>query len=253
MSSGIGHRVTGPVTGPVLVLIGSLGTDLTMWDPQVSDLSSDHRIVAVDLPGHGETPVQQTTVAGFADQVLGLLDELSIDRFSVVGLSFGGAVAQVIAAHSDRVDRLVLSCTAVQFASAADFWRSRAAAVRAQGLGDIVPISAERWFTARFDSPERDRLLATLGELAPEGYATCCDALAVFDARDSARAITAPTLVIAAGHDQATPVARAEELTTAIPGAQLAVIAEAAHLANVECAEAFTRLVRRHLAGQAPS
>jgi 3-oxoadipate enol-lactonase len=80
-----------------------------------------------------------------------------------------------------------------------------------------------------------------------EGYARCCEALAVWDARERLSKISVPTLVIAGAEDPATPVEHAELLASRIPAARLLVLEHAAHLANVERAEAFTSAVLDHL------
>jgi pimeloyl-ACP methyl ester carboxylesterase len=87
-----------------------------------------------------------------------------------------------------------------------------------------------------------------LVETPPEGYARCCEALAVWDARERISAISVPTLVIAGSDDPATPVEHAELLSARIPQARLLVLERAAHLANVERAKEFTDAVLDHLA-----
>ena len=83
-------------------------------------------------------------------------------------------------------------------------------------------------------------------ETPREAHAACCEALAAWDFRD--REIRTPTLVIAGAQDPATPPAHAEELAAGIPDAQLAVIPDASHLANVGRPREFSRLVAGHLA-----
>jgi 3-oxoadipate enol-lactonase len=82
-----------------------------------------------------------------------------------------------------------------------------------------------------------------------EGYAGCCAALTVWDHRDRLPAITAPTLVVAGEHDQATPVEpHARTIAAGVPGARLEVV-PGAHLANIESADAVTALLVEHLDG----
>ncbi|WP_419197964.1 alpha/beta fold hydrolase [Nocardia vinacea] len=134
------HYSDNGLTGaPAVVFLGSLGTTLEMWEPQLQAFGRHYRTIAVDLPGHGRTavPDDRCTVRGFADQVVTLLDALGVDRFSVVGLSFGGAVAQALAGiWPDRVVGAVIACPAPSYDS--DFWRSRALYVRTHGLIEIV-------------------------------------------------------------------------------------------------------------------
>ena len=80
-----------------------------------------------------------------------------------------------------------------------------------------------------------------------EGYAGCCEALAVMDLRDGLSSITAPTLVLAGADDPATPPDKAEAIAAAIPDARLDVVSGAAHLANIEQPEQVSRLLLDHL------
>jgi 3-oxoadipate enol-lactonase len=112
-----------------------------------------------------------------------------------------------------------------------------------------------RWFTPELprEQPETvARFRAMLVETPPEGYARCCEALAVWDARERISAISVPTLVVAGAEDPATPVEHAEFLVARIPGARLLVLERAAHLANVERAEEFTTAVLDHLDQEVP-
>jgi pimeloyl-ACP methyl ester carboxylesterase len=89
----------------------------------------------------------------------------------------------------------------------------------------------------------REMFLAT----DAEGYARCCDALAVWDARELVHRIAAPTLVISAADDPSTPPDHGAAIAAAVPGANHVVIRHAAHLANVERPDAFNRLLEEHL------
>lgn len=249
-TSTLHHLVAGPQDGPAIVLVGSLGTTLAMWEPQVAALSTDFRVVAVDLPGHGGTPVPaEPTVPSYADEVVALLDGLGVERFAVVGLSFGGAVAQVLAAdHAPRVTRAVVACAASTYDEG--FWRERAATVRREGLGPVLELTSRRRFSEAFVAARPEVAQASLRELAemdPEGYAAVCEALASFGPSVAER-IAVPTLVVAGSADQVTPPHLAEDLASRIPDARLEVLGGAGHLASLEQPEAFTALVRAHLA-----
>lgn len=247
------HQLTGPSDAPVLVLVGSLGTTLELWQPLVARLSRRWRVVAVDIRGHGGSPVAtgRTNVGDLAGDVLALLDSLGVRRFGYCGLSLGGAIGQVIAAlRPARVGALVLCCTSACFAAAAQSWQQRAHRVRAEGTGWLVEQSEGRWFTPGFtdrDPATVERLLAMIATTPAEGYAACCDALAEFDGRPLLPVITAPTLVIAGAHDQAIPVTASAQIVNGIAGAELAVVPDAAHLACAEQPEAVTGLIVAHL------
>jgi 3-oxoadipate enol-lactonase len=116
-----------------------------------------------------------------------------------------------------------------------------------EAIADAV---VARWFTSEL--AERDpetiaRFRAMLTASPPEGYARCCEALAAWDARQRIAEIAAPTLVVAGADDRAVPLERAELVASRIPGARLRVLEQAAHLPNVEQAEAFTGALLEHL------
>jgi pimeloyl-ACP methyl ester carboxylesterase len=118
--------------------------------------------------------------------------------------------------------------------------------VRAQGTAPLADAQLDRWFTPRFQDrePFRSMLLA-----APrEEYAACCAAVGGWDFRERLAEIAAPTLVVAGAEDPSTPPEHAKLIADGIPGARLLVLPEAAHLANVEQAEAFNSAVLEHLA-----
>lgn len=245
-------RVDGPSDAPVCVLGPSLGTALELWDPQVAALSREWQVVRYDLRGHGGSPAPPGpyTVADLAGDVLDVVDRLGVGSFAYCGLSLGGAIGTWLAVHrQERLDALVVCCSAAKFGDPAA-WRDRAAGVRAEGMEWLVPSSTERWFTARFPAAapgETERLLGMLRAADPEGYAGCCEALAAFDVRDRLGEIRVPTRVIAGDADPATPVEVVRELAEGIPGAELVVVREAAHLANVEQPVAVTAAVVEHL------
>jgi 3-oxoadipate enol-lactonase len=227
------------MTGTV-VLVGSLGSTAAMWDPQRTALAA-LRTVDVEHPGHGAAPVVDApSVDALAERVLDAVD----GRFSFVGLSLGGAVGMRLAAdHPERVERLVLACATDRFGDPAQ-WLDRAAVVRSEGLGAIVDAVLGRWFTPAFPDVEPYRRMIL--SIDPEGYARCCEALAVWTGEGLER-IEAPTLVVAGAHDPTVPPVLAEQLTGRIPGARLAVLDGAAHLANLERPNEFNRLLEEHL------
>ncbi|MEU1984795.1 3-oxoadipate enol-lactonase [Nocardia sp. NPDC019395] len=250
----LSYRSTGPDTAPTVVLLGSLGSDLSMWDPQVAALTTEYEVVAVDLRGHGRSPAGagDCTVADLAGDVLALLDRLGRDRVHLVGLSLGGAVAQWIAAHTPaRVRTLTLLCTAAKFGTPQS-WLDRATAVRAEGTSSIADAVVGRWFTpglADRDSGLVTRSRAMVAATSDDGYAACCVALAHFDGRPDLARITAPTLVIAGAQDPATTPGDMRNLADGIANSVLHVMDPAAHLANIEQAGPITSLITAHIAG----
>ena len=238
------HHVAGG-DGPTLVLLGSLGSDLTLWEPQLPALEG-YRIVRVDLPGHGGSPVpdEQFTIAEVGRAVLALVDS----RVSVCGLSLGGLVAMSMAAEAPaRIERLVLACTKASFPPR-DQWAERAELVRSEGTGAIVDGALQRWLTAEADAKVVEHARAMLLSTPAEGYARCCEALRDADLAPDLSRIAAPTLVLAGAEDPTVTPADAVALAGAIPAARQVTIDRGAHLLNTERPAEFTRALLEHMA-----
>jgi 3-oxoadipate enol-lactonase len=246
------HSLRGPDRAPVLVLSNSLGTTQELWERQLLALAEHFRVLTYDHPGHGSSPLprQPCTVESLAHELLELLDELGLERVSLCGVSLGGMVGMALAlAAPERVDRLVLACTSAYLGPPAG-WTERARIVRGEGMEAVADTVVARWFTPDLarDEPETvARFRAMLAATPLEGYARCCEALGAWDARERIAAIAAPVLVVAGGDDPATPLEHAQLIASRIPGARLVTLERAAHLANVERAEAFTEAVLEHL------
>jgi 3-oxoadipate enol-lactonase len=247
------HEVAGRDDAPALLLGGSLGTTLAMWDPQVEPLSERWRMIRFDHRGHGGSPVPRGPYAidDLGRDVLALIDRLEIERASYCGLSIGGMVGMWLAANvPERIDRLVLICTSAHLPPASGY-AERAAIVRAAGTPDVVADTVlERWFTPDYAEQHLDLVAhhrAMIAATPAEGYASCCEAIAALDLRPELPRIAAPTLVIAGADDSATPPVHAHIIADAIPAARLRVLDGAAHLASVQQADAVTRLIADHL------
>lgn len=247
------HVETGAAQAPAVVLINSLGSTLEMWEPQVAPLAVGHRVVRFDLRGHGRSPVPPGpyTLADLGADVVALLDRLGIERASICGLSLGGMVAMWLGAHApERVDRLALCCTSAALGPP-EMWRDRAALVRAEGTAAVADAVVDRWLTpgyAHAHPGERDRLRAMIAATPAEGYASCCAAIEHMDLDGALERIAAPTLVVAGADDPATPPDHGARIAARIPGARMAVVADAAHLANVQQPGEITALLLRHFA-----
>ncbi len=117
-------------------------------------------------------------------------------------------------------------------------------------MGSVSDSVIGRWFTARYaaQSPEVvDAFRAEFERTDPAGYADCCAAIAEMDQRAILPAVRAPTLVLAGADDAATPPAHGEVIAAGIPGARLAVIPGAAHLAAVTAPAQVTAELHAHL------
>jgi len=248
----VNYRVDGPPDAPVLVLSHALGLSLAMWDPQVVPLSRAFQVVCFDHRGHGGSPVPagRYRMEDLGHDLLRLLDRLEFQRVAFCGLSLGGMVGLWLAANApERVERLVVCSTAARMPRP-DEYAARAKLVRAQGMDAVADRVIGRWFTPAFLTRRPDvvaGIKALLLATPPEGYAATCEALAAMDLRNDLSRIAAPTLVIAAAEDQATPPEQSQEIARGIRGAELVVIPDAAHIANVEQPDAVTNQILDHL------
>ena len=241
------HRIDGE-GDRVVVLSGSLGSTLDMWEPQLPAFAERFRVLRYDHPGHGGSPLlEASSMERFARELLALLDGLGLGCVSFCGLSLGGAVGMQLALNApERLDRLVLCCTSMRFATP-EFWDERIAAVRSGGVEAVADAVLERWFTPEF--PDVRRYREMLVSTPAEGYARCCEALRDWDARGRLGAVRAPTLAVAGADDPSTPPAQLEAIAGEIEGARLVVLDGARHLANVERAAEFNDALVAHLAG----
>jgi 3-oxoadipate enol-lactonase len=252
MSVALHHRLDGPDGAPVLMLSNSLGTALAMWDDQLPALADHFRVLRYDQRGHGRTPAPPGpyTIAELGRDALELLDRLGLDRVSFCGTSLGGMTGMWLAINApERIDRLGLCCTSA-YLPPREMWTERAATVRAHGVEAVVDAQLERWFTPSLAErrPQAvDRTRRVLLETPPEGYAGCCEAIASHDLRHELGSIRAPTLVLAADDDPATPPAHGRLIADAIDGARFVVLERARHLAVVELPEESARELLAHL------
>lgn len=250
------HRLDGPADAPVLVLSNSLGSDLRMWDRVVAALGGRYRILRYDHPGHGGTAARlgPYTLAELGGDLLALLDRLDLDRVHLGGLSLGGMIGMWVAATApERVDRLVLCCTAAELGPP-QAWHDRAALVRRDGMAAVADAVLDRWVTPGFKADEEEevaRLRAMILATDPEGYAGCCEAIAAMELIPLLPSITAPTLVLSAAQDPATPPALGQAITDAVPSARHVVLDGAAHLASVEVELPMAAEIAAHLDGHA--
>jgi len=230
---------------PAIIFSNSLGTDHSMWDGQLEMLRRNFYVIRYDTRGHGLTsaPKGPYTISQLANDVLGLLDHLSIDKAIFCGISMGGVIGQWLAVNApERIEILVIANTAPKIGTEVA-WKDRASLVRREGLNVIAETSPSRWFTPEFygASPSQvNELLVNLKNMNPEGYASCCEALAGVDLSASISKIRIPTLIIAGERDPVTTLGDANEMKKQITHSELIQLA-ASHISNVEAVDEFNR------------
>ncbi|GAA1857070.1 3-oxoadipate enol-lactonase [Pseudonocardia ailaonensis] len=252
MSEILHSRVDGPADGPPLVLLGSLGSTIEMWEPNLPVLAERFRVVRLDHLGHGGSPAPEGpyTMARLADAALATLDSLGLERVAWCGLSLGGMVGLYLGSERpERISRLALCCTSSYFPDRTA-WPTRIAGVEADGTGGLAAAIVEKWFTpdwAAAHPAEVARAVGWVADSPDDGYLACCRAIEAWDHRDRLGAVTAPTLVLGGESDRSTPVEpHSRTIAAGIPGARLEVV-RGAHLATIENPEETNRLLLEHL------
>ena len=236
----------------MLLLSNSLGTDMDMWAPQLATWTQAFRVLRYDHRGHGasDAPAGGYSIDRLGRDVIELLDALDLERVDFCGLSLGGMTGQWLGIREPRrIRRLILANTS-SFMGPPSAWDARIALVREQGMAPLAQASVERWFTAAFAATGQAAIApiaAMLQATNAQGYAGCCAAIRDMDMRGTVALVETPTLIIGGTQDPATPPPHGEALAKAIAGARLLML-EAAHLANVEQADAFGRAVTDFLA-----
>lgn len=246
---GLRWRTSGREDAGLLVLSNALGCTLEMWEPQMDVLNERYHVVRYDQRGHGgsNTPPGPYTLTDLGEDVLALLDHLRVRRMSFAGSSLGGMIGLWLAAHAPEVmEHLTVCCTSA-WLDQEQVELDRAAAAREHGTSELVSPTIERWFTPYFREhygAETADYAAMIASTDDEAYALCSEVIAGVDLRSDLPSIAAPTLVIAGADDPATPPDHGEAIAAGIgPHARLEVLPHAAHLANIEQADEFNKLL----------
>lgn len=245
--------------GPTLVLVHAATLDLHSWRHQTQALKQDHRVIAYDLRGHGQTPDPDDrpySVDTLADDLARFVDALGLDRPIVCGLSLGGMVAQTYASRhphrlsalvlagaptptplsvSERLQRSLLPRTIVPVARLIGYERMKKGLIRVQEK--VHGKEAMGAFTAR-----------DLPPMSTEAFARAVRCFASFDKTQvDLRKLTMPTLVMYGENEPPFIREHAERLQQVLPDVTVRVLPDAGHASCLDAPEAFTDAVRRFL------
>ncbi len=247
------YVLEGPLDAPLVVLSNSLGTNLAMWDRQLPLLAQHLRVLRYDTRGHGQSsiPPGPYRLQTLANDVLHLMDSLDITKAAVCGVSLGGMTALWLGIHAaERLTHLVPANTAPRIGTE-ESWNARISQVDTDGMASLVDGTLERWFTAPFRAADplaiattRQMLLTT----SASGYGSCCAAIRDMDLTDTVDQIKIPALILAGTHDPVTPPVLGRMLAEKIEGADYLEL-NAAHLSNIEQAQAFAGALLKFLLG----
>lgn len=242
-------------SGANVLLLHPVGIDLSSWDAVAARLSQNFRVLRVDLRGHGKSPAVEPDMElkDFAADVHHLVRELDFAPMAVVGLSFGGMVAQAFAIdYPADVALLVVAgcpCTLPDNARAALSARGKAALDH--GMASQVDETLTRWFTPDFiASGGAESIRRRLQTTEPSAWNGGWQAISKIHTAARLHEIEVRTLCIAGALDPASPPAALSEIARRIPGARLLVLDNAPHMMQVECPEPVAAAVESFLSGE---
>jgi pimeloyl-ACP methyl ester carboxylesterase len=239
--------------GDPIVLLHAFPLDGAMWDAERVELSKSRRVVVPDLRGFGRSGTMSppSSVDDHADDVVGILDKLGIERATVAGLSMGGYVAfALVRRHPQRLARLILADTRAA-ADSPEGRRARdenMALVARAGVAPLVELLLPKLLSANAPPRVVARVRALGGQQTAAGLMSALAAMR--DRPDSTSllaGIAVPSLVIVGEADSISPPAEARVIAAALPAGELSVIAGVGHLANLESPPQFMAAMRKFL------
>jgi pimeloyl-ACP methyl ester carboxylesterase len=228
-----------------VVFMAPVGNDAgAWWQVAAAQSATRHQFPGFGRPRADAPP----TMASLADEVAGAYEA----PLHLIGVSMGGMVALNVAVrHSERVGSVLVACTGAAVDPAV--MHERAAAAQALGMEGVLDTTLERWFTpgALAQSPMHPGVQyarSTLRELDPASFADGWRAIATHDVRERLAELPMPVTAAAGSLDQASPLARSEEIAQRVPRGRLVVMDGAPHMAHLECPDRLSEVVDDHLA-----
>ena len=256
--------------GPPLVFVHGLAGSWQNWLEQLPGFAADHRCIAVDLPGFGESPMpeEKITISGYGRWLDALFAELDIEAAAVVGNSMGGFIAAETAIKfPHRIERLVLVAAAglsVERRRSDTLMRALEVTENIAQFALARFLARSHWFVAR---PRGRRLMmwfvaARPHEMPPAlvaeqvrgankpGFVPAIDALTSYPIRNRLSDIGCPTLIVWGPKDMLVPIKDAHEFDRLIPDSRLLIYEDTGHVPMLERPDRFNEDLRAFLAEQ---
>jgi pimeloyl-ACP methyl ester carboxylesterase len=235
---------------PIVLLHGIL-SDSRAWSRQLADLADEFTLVAWDAPGAGGSsdPPASFGAADYADCLSAFMDALELERAHVLGLSWGGVLAQELyRRHPERVSSLILADTYAGWKGSLppEVCAERLESCLRQSqlpAGEFVPGWLPGLLSETAPQELRDELTAMMSDFHPAGYRQMAHTVADTDTRDLLPEIRVPTLLPWGSADRRSPLSVAEQFQ-AIPDSKLVVIPDSGHMSNMEQPARFNAAVR---------
>ena len=239
-----------------LVLIHGAGDSAAVWEKQAAYFAKNHRVLAVDLPGHGAR-VREPGMDHHqknAEEVCRMMDQQGVSKAVVAGHSMGGAVALMMALdHPQRVQGLVLVATGARMKMRPDFLEQARQTAEIHGAEvpsatHIIPV--EQMVHPAIPAEVVLWLRERIGGASAQATYADFQANNSFDVMSRLGEIRTPTLVIGGSDDRMAPRKFAEFLANSIAGARLEILEPSGHYPQAEQEESFNRVLESFLAAQ---
>jgi pimeloyl-ACP methyl ester carboxylesterase len=251
----VAYRSAG--SGEAVVLLHGFLCDSRAWRRQLENLGSNFRVLAWDAPGAGETsdPPDGFTISDWADGLAGFLDAVGVREANLVGLSWGGLLAQEFyRLYPSLVLRLVLAGTYAGWLGSFGEDVARQRLERCERESYLPPDEfVARWVPMEFfhDASVEltDEMAGVVSDFHPAGFRLMARSLAEADTTDLLGQIAVPVLLLWGEGDRRSSVEVARRFASLIPGAELVLIPGAGHVSNMETSERFNAEVRRFCQG----
>lgn len=232
-------------SGPTVVLQHGFVGGGGYFAPQAARLSDFFDVICPDLPGFaGSAEVRaEMTTSGLSHALIGLLDELGVDRFSLLGHSMGGAVAlQTALEHPERIDKLVLYGTGStgrlpkRFETVDETLKR----IRSDGIRATAERITATWFVEGARAPLYDFCVAAAGSPDESAAMQALENLQSWDVTNRLDELDMPVLVVCGDRDRSYGLEETLAMMRRIAGSQLCVIPNCAHAAHLEAPGIFT-------------
>ena len=226
-----------------IVFSNSLGSDLSMWDPQVEYFKDQYQLICYDKRGHGKSsPIEGPYTFDMLEKdVISLMDELSIVKAHFIGLSMGGMTSLGLALkHPNRFNKLVCCAARADMPPPAiEAWDQRMAVVEDIGTQGVVQSSLERWFSDEFRNDVSNyQILEKAGEMIKStstlGYIGSCNAIKGLDYLRELGKIKKDFLFVSGENDAGAPALAMEEMHHLTVNSKYVCIPGVAHVFNLE-------------------
>jgi pimeloyl-ACP methyl ester carboxylesterase len=248
-------------SGPPIVLLHGVGLNQSIWAEQVTALAADFQVITYDLLGHGRSTAgsANAALADWVDQLNGVARDLALEKFALVGFSFGGLIAQAYAVRYPRmIERLVLMSTVYDRSEAERVSvLSRLDVARREGPHAIIFAALSRWFSPEFSKSHPAILARYETMLRGNDAASFLSAYECFATADrelvgTLTAFNRLSLVMTGELDTGSTPAMARKLAGMIPSAECSIIAGGRHMMPVEMPGEVNSVLRRFLKKGSP-